>query len=62
MKKAVKILAERDGMSIEEANELVNDSLAECMDAIENGDFALAEDIWLGDTGMDLDDLLDMLI
>ncbi len=60
--KAEDILIQRDGMTKQEAREVVNDTLDEVLGAIENGDFSLAEDIWLSDTGLDLDDLLDALI
>ena len=60
--KAEDILIQRDGMTKQEAREVVNDTLDEVLEAIENGDFSLAEDIWLSDTGLDLDDLLDALI
>ena len=60
--KAEKILMNRDNMSAQEAKETVESTLDEVVSAIEEGDFSLAEDIWLCDTGLDLDDLLDALI
>lgn len=60
--RAEDILIQRDGMTKQEAREVVNDTLDEVLGAIEDGDFSLAEDIWLNDTGLDLDDLLDTLI
>lgn len=59
---AEEILMKRDGLTAQEANEVVQDTLDEVLSAIDEGDFSLAEDIWLNDTGLDLDDLLDALI
>ena len=60
--KAENILVKRDGMTRQEAKELVSNTLEEALNAVEEGDFSLAEDIWMNDTGLDLDDLFDALI
>ena len=61
MEKVVRILMRRDDMTREEATELVKDTMREVRDAIEAGDFSLAEDIFEGDLGLEPDYLMLML-
>lgn len=61
MERVIKILMRRDEMTREEATELVKDTMREVRDAIEAGDFNLAEDIFTGDLGLEPDYLISML-
>lgn len=61
MEKIIRILMRRDEMTRNEAEELVKDTMSEVMDAIEAGDFSLAEDIFEGDLGLEPDYLMLML-
>lgn len=61
MEKIIRILMRRDEMTREEATELVKDTMREVKDAIEAGDYSLAEDIFMGDLGLEPDYLLYVL-
>lgn len=45
----------------EDAEEILDDVLNEINIAIQWGDYELAEDIWTGDLGLDLDYMLEVL-
>lgn len=55
-------LIERDGYTPEEAVELMNETRSEVYDAIYSGDFDLAEDLFMGDLGLEMDYIFDLLI
>lgn len=61
MEKIIRILMRRDEMTREEATELVNDTMREVRSAIEAGDYSLAEDLFMGDLGLEPDYLLYVL-
>ena len=44
-----------EGCTKEEAQEIFDDVMNEVNIAIQQGDYELAEDIWTGDLGLDLD-------
>ena len=62
MNDIVKIIMKRDGMTEEEAREYVDEVMEEVNDAIASGDYELAEDIFEGDLGLEIDYLLDAMI
>lgn len=45
----------------EDAEEILDDVMNEVNIAIQQGDYELAEDIWTGDLGLDLDYMLEVL-
>ena len=61
MNRVVKILMERDGYSKENAYSLVNEVRAEMQSTIASGDYELAEEIMMGDLGLEPDYLFDIL-
>ena len=64
MKDMIEILMERDGLSREEAERQVEDTSSRIWDELGYEDCSLEdlEDILYGDTGLELDYLLDILI
>lgn len=58
----IRILMERDGMDLQEAKEVFNDVKSEMEEAIADGDYELAEEIFEGDLGLELDYVFDMLL
>ena len=62
MKDIIKIIMNRDGMTEQEATEYVEEVMEMVNDAIASGDYELAEDIFEGDLGLEIDYLLDSLI
>jgi len=54
---AVAVLMKRDGMTREEAQELVDETMEEIMQAFED-DFFDPEEIWMDNTGLELDYML----
>lgn len=62
MNKIEKVLMKREGISEAEAREWYEDTMAEVESAIACGDFELAEDIFMGDFGLEMDYLIDALI
>lgn len=56
------VLMQRDGMTEEEALDLMSDVRSEIYDAISDGDFDLAEDLMYGDLGLEMDYIFDLLI
>ena len=61
MEKIIRILMRRDEMTHNEAEELVKDTMREVRSAIEAGDYNLAEDLFMGDLGLEPDYLLYVL-
>lgn len=61
MNRVVDILMKRDGYDEEEATELVRECRAEMLDAIECGDYNLAEEIIEMDLGLEPDYIMDIL-
>ena len=61
MEKIIRILMRRDEMTRNEAEELVKDTMREVRSAIEAGDYNLAEDLFMGDLGLEPDYLLYVL-
>ena len=61
MNRVVKILMKRDGLSKEDAYDLVNEVRAKMQDAIACGDYDLAEEIIESDLGLEPDYIFDIL-
>ena len=61
MEQIIRILMRRDGYTRDEAREIVEETLAEVHEAIGLGDYTLAEDIFTGDLGLEIDYLLETL-
>ena len=61
MNKVVKILIERDGLTKEEAEELLESVREECYRAIDEEKDYLVEDIILDDLGLEMDYIYDVL-
>lgn len=55
IKQLAAIIAARDGISEDEAIELVLDTQAEIYDAIDGLDYIAAEDIFMSNLGLELD-------
>ena len=55
-----KTLIDRDGLTPDEALRFMSDTRQEIYSAIECGDFDLAEDIFTGDFGLELDYIFDL--
>lgn len=55
------ILMNRDGLTEAEAVDVMNATREEVYDAIYGGDFDLAEDIFTGDLGLEMDYIFDLL-
>ena len=62
MKSIKQILIDRDGMTSEEADELIEEVKEEIQIAASNGDYELAEDIMLGDLGLEMDYIFELLL
>lgn len=60
-KRVIAILMRRDGLSQSEAEAMLNDTLEQVEAAIAQGDTEGAEDIWMGDLGLEVDFLLDII-
>lgn len=54
-------LIERNGLTEAEAVDVMNATREEVYDAIYGGDFDLAEDIFTGDLGLEMDYIFDLL-
>ena len=61
MKSIVDVLMRRDGMTREDAEQLVADCKVDLYDAIENGDFMYADDICQSWFGLDSDYMMELL-
>ena len=57
-----KILMNRDGMTSEEADELIEAVREDINFAAECGDYEMAEDIMLDDLGLEMDYIFELLI
>lgn len=55
------ILMNRDGLTEAEAIDVMNATREEVYNAIYDGDFDLAEDIFTGDLGLEMDYIFDLL-
>lgn len=62
MRSIKEILMDRDGMTSEEADELIEAVREDINFAAECGDYELAEDIMLGDLGLEMDYIFELLI
>lgn len=62
MKSIKQILMDRDGMTAEEANELIEAVREDINFAASTNDFELAEDIMYGDLGLEMDYIFELLI
>ena len=62
MRSIKEILIDRDGMTSEEADELIEAVREDINFAASNGDYELAEDIMLGDLGLEMDYIFELLI
>lgn len=61
MDKVIKVIMVRDGMCKEDARDMVEECLAMVMEAVEEGDFIGAEDIWMSELGLEPDYLMECL-
>lgn len=55
------ILMQRDGLTKEDAVNYINNTRSEIYNAIECGDFDLAEDIFTSDLGLEMDYIFDLI-
>ena len=62
MEEIVKILMRRDGLSKSEAKNFLDDVMNEIEDAIASGNWEDAEDIWIGEVGLEVDYLMEVLM
>lgn len=62
MKSIKQILIDRDGMTAEEADELIEAVKEDINFAASTNDFELAEDIMYGDLGLEMDYIFELLI
>lgn len=61
MKDTVRVLMQRDGMSREEAEEMVNNAKRELNAMIEEGEYDEVEDMLLCDFGLEMDYIFDFI-
>lgn len=59
--RVISILVERDGMSYEDAEELIDEALEDCQEAIHSGD-SDPKEIWRNATGLEPDYLMEILL
>lgn len=57
----IDILCRRDNMTVEEATILIEETVEELEEAIDTGDYELAEDIVAGNLGLEPDYIIDLL-
>ena len=62
MRSIKEILMDRDGMTAEEAEDLIAEVKEEIQIAAEDGDYGLVEDIMYGDLGLELDYIFELII
>lgn len=62
MRSIKEILMDRDGMTSAEADELIEAVREDINFAASNGEYELAEDIMLGDLGLEMDYIFELLI
>ena len=61
MERIIKILMNRDGMTYEEAKEAYEDTKSELMDAIMGNSCLEPEEVLLGELGLEMDYIFDLL-
>lgn len=61
MKETVKVLMERDGMTREEAEEMVNNARYEINNMLEDAEYDEIEDMLACDFGLEMDYIFDFL-
>lgn len=62
MKSVKQIFMDRDDMTVEEAEELIEEVREEIQIAASNGDYELVEDIMYGDLGLEMDYIFEFLL
>lgn len=62
MKSVKQILMDRDDMTAEEAEELIEEVREEIQIAASSGDYELVEDIMYGDLGLEMDYIFEFLL
>ena len=62
MKSVKQILMDRDNMTAEEAEELIEEVREEIQIAASNGDYELVEDIMYGDLGLEMDYIFELIV
>ena len=62
MRSIKEILMDRDGMTAEEAEDLIAEVKEEIQIAAEDGDYGLVEDIMYGDLGLELDYIFELIM
>lgn len=62
MKSVKQILMDRDNMTAEEAEELIEEVREEIQIAASNGDYELVEDIMYGDLGLEMDYIFEFIL
>lgn len=62
MKSVKQILMDRDNMTAEEAEELIEEVREEIQIAASNGDYELVEDIMYGDLGLEMDYIFEFVL
>ena len=61
MSKLVRTLMERDGVTRDEAERMVNEVREEILEAVYDGDYSEAEEIMLSELGLEMDYIYDIL-
>lgn len=61
MSNLVRTLMERDGVTRDEAERMVNEVREEILEAVYDGDYSEAEDIMLSELGLEMDYIYDIL-
>ena len=61
MSRLVKVLMNRDGVTKDEAERMVNEVREEILEAVYDGDYNEAEDIMLSELGLEMDYIYDIL-
>ena len=62
MRSIKEILMDRDGMTAEEAEDLIAEVKEGIQIAAEDGDYGLVEDIMYGDLGLELDYIFELIM
>ena len=62
MKNVKQILMDRDDMTAEEAEELIEEVREEIQIAASSGDYELVEDIMYGDLGLEMDYIFEFIL
>lgn len=61
MSKLVRTLMERDGVTRDEAERMVDEVREEILEAVYDGDYSEAEEIMLSELGLEMDYIYDIL-